>query len=247
VRRRFFVEQFANATAVIRGETAHHLRRVLRAQTGQLYELSDGERVWLGRIERTAGDRVEFALLEELPADQPPLDLTLLLAVVKFDAFEWALEKATELGVSTIIPLAAARSEKTLLVAAAKRAERWKRILVEASQQSRRVRVPVLQQLAKPDLAFAARLGGLRVVLSERAAAPTLRNVLSGNNDLSAVLAVGPEGGWTETEIAEAQATGFQDASLGRLILRTETAVIVALASLNYALGPDGGVPLVRR
>src|SRR4029077_6655793 len=136
------------------GEAAHHLGRGLRAQTGQLYELSDGERVWLGRIESVGRDRVQFALVEELPVVHPSVDVTLLLAVVKFDAFEWALEKATELGVSTIIPLAAARSEKALLAAATKRAERWKKILLESSQQCRRVRVPVLSEIAKPEGAF---------------------------------------------------------------------------------------------
>src|SRR5713226_8459518 len=144
MRRRFFIQQFAGETAVMEGEAAHHLGRVLRAQTGQLYELSDGQRVWLGRIESVGRDRVQFALVEELPAVQPSLDITLLLAVVKFDAFEWAIEKATELGVTTIVPLAAERSEKALLTAAPQRAERWKKILLEASQQSRRVRPPAL-------------------------------------------------------------------------------------------------------
>src|SRR5713226_4200771 len=103
MRRRFFIQQFAGETAIMEGEAAHHLGRVLRAQTGQLYELSDGERVWLGRIESVSRDRVQFALVEELPAIRPSVDITLLLSVVKFDAFEWAIEKATELGVSTIV------------------------------------------------------------------------------------------------------------------------------------------------
>jgi 16S rRNA (uracil1498-N3)-methyltransferase len=142
VRRRFFVEQFIDRTAAIEGETAHHLGRVLRAQVGQLYELSDGVAVWLGRIESVARDRIQFALLEEIPAHPPAVDIVLLLSVVKFDAFEWAIEKATELGVGMIVPVAASRSEKALLAAAGKRLERWEKILVEASQQSRRVRVP---------------------------------------------------------------------------------------------------------
>src|SRR5258706_13082169 len=99
------------------GEAAHHLGRVLRAQTGQLYELSDGEQVWLGRIENVTRDRIQFALIEQLPAVQPKLDITLLVAVGKFDAFEWAIEKAPELGVRTIVPLAAESSEKGLLSA----------------------------------------------------------------------------------------------------------------------------------
>jgi 16S rRNA (uracil1498-N3)-methyltransferase len=233
------VEQFAGETAVMEGEAAHHLGRVLRAQAGQLYELSDGERVWLGRIESVGRDRVLFALIEELPAVHPSVEVTLLLSVVKFDAFEWAIEKATELGVSTIVLLAAERSEKALLAAVAKRADRWKKILLEASQQSRRVRVPVLDGLARPDSAFASRKDGLRVMLSERATASPLRKVLQDQAATKAILAIGPEGGWTDAEIVAAQSSGFVEASLGRLILRTETAVLTALASLNYALGGD--------
>jgi 16S rRNA (uracil1498-N3)-methyltransferase len=239
VRRRFFVDQFIGNTAVIDGETGHHLGRVLRAQQGQLYELSDGAKVWLGRIEAVARDRVEFTLVEEISSHQPTIDVTLLLSVVKFDAFEWAIEKATELGVSTIVPLAATRSEKALLAAAAKRADRWKKILVEASQQSRRVQVPVLQSVTQVGQAFGAHgvAASARVVLSERADAPALHEVLAGESAVKAVLAIGPEGGWTGEELDAAAGAAFREASLGKLILRTETAVIAALASLNYALG----------
>jgi 16S rRNA (uracil1498-N3)-methyltransferase len=239
VRRRFFVEQFADKTAFMEGEAAHHLGRVLRAQTGQLYELSDGDQIWLGRIENVTRDRIQFALIEQLPAFHPSVNVTLLLAVVKFDAFEWAIEKATELGVGAIVPLAAERSEKALLAAAAKRADRWKKILLESSQQSRRVRVPVLGGLAKPESAFASRKDELGVLLSERPTASPLRKVLQGQQAASAILAIGPEGGWTEPEFEAAARAGFQQASLGHLILRTETAVVTALASLNFALGNE--------
>lgn len=219
------------------GDAAHHLGRVLRAQEGQLYELSDGQKVWLGRISSIARDRVEFALVEELPAHRPAVDVTLLLAVVKFDAFEWAIEKATELGVSTIVPLAAERSEKALLAAAAKRTERWKKILAEASQQSRRVSVPTLQNLRLLDDAFFDDTEGARLCLSERPEAPSLKTALSNVKKPSATLAIGPEGGWTDRELEVARQAGFSEVSLGRLILRTETAVVAALASINFALG----------
>lgn len=236
MRRRFFIEQFAGQHAVMEGEAAHHLGRVLRAQPGQLYELSDGTKVWLGRIETVTRDSVEFALLEEIAAHLPDLQSTLLLSVVKFDSFEWALEKATELGVNRIVPLAAARSEKALLAAAAKRAERWKKLLHEASQQSRRVQLPILDSVAKPEAAFAESGQGVRIFLSEAPDAKPLREVLRGQAAKSAVLAIGPEGGWTEAEVAAARAAQFQDASLGKLILRTETAVVASLAALNFAL-----------
>jgi 16S rRNA (uracil1498-N3)-methyltransferase len=236
VRRRFFVEQFTGQSAVVEGETAHHLGRVLRAQPGQFYELSDGSRVRLGRIERVTRDRIEFALLEEIPGNPPAVDSTLLLSIVKFDAFEWALEKATELGVGTIVPVAAARSERALLAAAQKRAERWGKILLEASQQSRRVRVPVLGGTLRPDEALRKSQTGVKVMLSERGEAAPLRGVLSSAKLPQATLAIGPEGGWTDEEFAVAAAAGFREASLGKLILRTETAVVAALASVNYAL-----------
>jgi 16S rRNA (uracil1498-N3)-methyltransferase len=238
MRRRFFVEQFEGDRAAMKGEAAHHLGRVLRAERGQLYELSDGARVRLARIEAVNRDRIEFALLEELPAYQPTLETTLLLSVVKFEAFEWALEKATELGVGTIVPVAAARSEKALLTAAPKRAERWKKILFEASQQSRRVRLPALAPLTKSEEAFSSHNynNGLCVFLSERSDAPSLRSILEGQAAAATTLAIGPEGGWTDAELEAARRNHFQEASLGQLILRTETAVIAALASLNYAL-----------
>jgi 16S rRNA (uracil1498-N3)-methyltransferase len=219
------------------GDAAHHLGRVLRAEAGQLYELSDGRQIWLGRVSSVARDRVEFALVEELPARRSSVDVTLLLAVVKFDAFEWAIEKATELGVNAIVPLAAARSEKALLSAAAKRAERWKKILVEASQQSRRLSVPSLGALTRPEQSFAQQEEELKLLLSERQDAPPLRTLLEGQKSSNVVIAIGPEGGWTHKELESAAQSGFQQVSLGNLILRTETAAIAALANLNYALG----------
>jgi 16S rRNA (uracil1498-N3)-methyltransferase len=225
--------------AVMEGDSAHHLARVLRAEAGQLYELSDGQKVWLGRVARVARDRVEFALVEELPARRSAVDVTLLLAVVKFDAFEWAIEKATELGVNTIVPLAAARSEKALLAAAAKRAERWKKILLEASQQSRRVSVPSLGALTRLEQSFAQQKEGLKLLLSENQDAPSMRTVLEGQKSSNAIIAIGPEGGWTDKELELATQSGFNQVSLGRLILRTETSVIAALANLNYALGEE--------
>lgn len=236
MRRRFFIQQFSGQRAVMEGEAAHHLGRVLRAQPGQFYELSDGSKVWLGRIDSVTRDSVEFALVEELPVYHPSLQTTLLLSVVKFDSFEWALEKATELGVSRIVPLAAARSEKGLLAAAVKRSERWSKVLLEASQQSRRVQLPILDSLAKPEAAFAAYNQGLRIFLSEAPDARPLREVLRGQTAKSVVLAIGPEGGWTDAELAAARTAQFQDASLGKLILRTETAVIASLAAFNFAL-----------
>jgi len=218
------------------GDAAHHLGRVLRAEPGQLYELSDGKAAWLARIETAGRDEVTFELVEPIVSREPAFQATLLLSIVKFDSFEWALKKATELGVHMIVPLAAARSEKALLHAAEKRSERWKRILLEASQQSRRVAIPVLGNVEKPGSAF-ARGSGVQLMLSERAGARPMREILPAHRASQVTLAIGPEGGWIDEEFVAAAAAGFHEAALGNLILRTETAVISALAGLNYALG----------
>jgi 16S rRNA (uracil1498-N3)-methyltransferase len=235
------------------GDAAEHLGRVLRAAPGQMYELSDGQHVWLGRIERVAtskrGDSsIEFALVEPIAAREPAFQLQLLLSIVKFDRFEWSLEKATELGATEIVPLAASRTDKALLAAAAKRHARWGKILIESAQQSRRLRPPEISAATTPEKAFTKAAAGVKILLSERAEAPALRGLLREYfvigceesrppDKTSAALAIGPEGGWTDEEIAEARAAGFVEASLGENILRTETAVIASLAILRFTLG----------
>jgi len=241
MRRRFFVEQFDGDSAVLRGDTAEHLGRVLRAQPGQLYELSDGERVWLGRIEQVAlskrGDnRIEFALVQPIEAHEAALAIQILLSIVKFDRFEWCLEKATELGVMEIIPLGAARTDKPLLAAAGKRHARWEKIIAESAQQSRRVRPPALADTVTSDIAFANCAAPCKIILSERREAPPLRETLASCGRITAAaLAFGPEGGWSDEELAAAHARSFAAASLGENILRTETAVIAALSVLRFA------------
>ncbi len=244
MRRRFFVERFEDATAVLQGEAAHHLARVLRAEPGQLYELSDGGSVWLARTQGIGRDAVEFALLERLPVLLPPLHITLLLAIVKFDRFEWAIEKATELGADEIVPLAAERSEKGLVAASTKRAVRWKKILLESAQQSRRLRVPVLRDAAKPRDAFRTEKSQVRLLLSERPGAKPMREWLEPSppgvqetDTANLAIAIGPEGGWTDAEFIVASEYGFAEAALGMNILRTETAVCAALAGAQYASG----------
>ena len=257
MRRRFFVDRLDSASAALTGDAAEHLGRVLRAEPGQQYELSDGNSVWLARVERVAlskrgENRIEFALVEHIPAAEPWLHLTLLISLVKFDRFEWCLEKATELGVTEIIPLAAAHTDQRLLDAAGKRLPRWEKILLESAQQARRLRPPVLRGASgaagksdskppalRPTDAFAQATSPLKIIFSERRDAPPIRQVLKNARGSSAALAIGPEGGWSDDEIKAARAAGFHEVSLGENILRTETAVIAALAILRYALSSD--------
>jgi 16S rRNA (uracil1498-N3)-methyltransferase len=237
-RRRFLVDQVRDKTAEIRGDEAHHLARVLRAEAGQQYEISDGASVYLAEVSVVEKDRVGFHLLEALETPPVPVSLTLLAALIKFDRFEWLVEKATELGAAAIVPVHAARSEKGLLEAAGKRAERWRRIARESSQQARRVRPPEIgepQQLA----AALAALSGDGYFLDEKPGVPPLLTALPPNDkrrsSASVTLVTGPEGGWTDAERAAAAAGGWKPVSLGPLILRAETAAITAAGILIHA------------
>ncbi|HTU34736.1 MAG TPA: RsmE family RNA methyltransferase [Candidatus Acidoferrum sp.] len=252
MRRRFFVDHFDSNSALLRGDGADHLGRVLRAESGQLYELSDGRVVWLGRISRVAlsksqSSEIEFELVEPIPARSPAVRIHLLLSITKFDRFEWSLEKATELGASEITPLLAERTDKPLLAAAEKRRARWERILVESAQQCRRLNRPVLRKAVRPAEAFAQSTERLKILLSERPNTAHIREVLRNAEPAEAAMAIGPEGGWTGAELAAARAARFVEASLGDNILRAETAVITALAVLEYAIGgqsASGSTPI---
>lgn len=251
MRRRFFVDAFAGGKACLTGDAAHHLGRVLRGETGQLYELSDGHSVFVARIEGVSSQRVDFVLVEPVPHPDASLEITILPAIVKFDRLEWALEKATELGAGTIVPLAAERSEKALVSASAKRAERWRKILLESAQQARRLRPPTLQEPKRAAAAFGESSASVKVLFSERGGAPRLQTVLrqgatkiSGGRLPQIALAVGPEGGWTEAEFEAASAAGFEEASLGDNILRTETAVVAGLAAVHLYFDGDSSQSL---
>ena len=104
-RRRFFVDRVRNGQAEITGDNAHHLTRVLRVEAGQKFEITDTQRVWLASVETARKNLVQFSGVEELDAGPALPDVTLYLALIKFERFEWAVEKATELGVTRIVPV----------------------------------------------------------------------------------------------------------------------------------------------
>jgi 16S rRNA (uracil1498-N3)-methyltransferase len=216
--------------AELRGDEARHLTRVLRVEAGQRYEISDNQAAYLAEIVEARGERVVFRVLEPIPTTPMPVHITLCAALVKFDRFEWMIEKATELGVERILPVEAARSEKGLFEASSKRAARWQRIARESSQQSRRVRAPEIL----PAVVFERSLAenaDCRYFLDEAEAPPLLR-VLPADRpgSVHAAVLLGPEGGWTEAERQLAVTAGWQPASLGPLVLRSETAAAAAIA-----------------
>jgi 16S rRNA (uracil1498-N3)-methyltransferase len=232
-RRRWIADEVRGNTAALTGEHASHLSRVLRAQIGQEFDIGCGDVVRRGKVASISDDRVEFVLGDEVAA-KGAADLTLVLAIFKFDRMEWAIEKCTEIGVARIIPVVARRTDAHLAAAAAKRHERWQRMVRQAAEQSRRAAPPEISVPIKvKELSSAS---GPHIVLAESEAGKMLRDVLQPSAS-EAVLAVGPEGGWADEELAWFRDSGWTTASLGNTILRAETAAIVATALAVEILG----------
>jgi 16S rRNA (uracil1498-N3)-methyltransferase len=226
-RRRWIADEVSGCHATLTGDHADHLIRVLRARVGQEFDIAIGAEVRRGSIVRMSDGRVEFELGEEL-SDSVPANVTLLLAIFKFDRMEWAIEKCTELGVARIVPVIAQRTDVHLASASAKRADRWRRLALQASEQSRRTNPPEIAAALKPKQA-AILPGALRIVLAESENQTLLRDALTPSAG-EILLAIGPEGGWTQDELEVFDKAGWLSASLGPTILRAETAAVAATA-----------------
>lgn len=232
-RRRFFVNEVRRGEAALEGEEAEHLTRVLRVEIGQRYEISDGARLYLGEIVEARKRSVRFRVIEELAAVEPAVRICLMMSLIKFERFEWVMEKATELGVEKIVPVQAVRSEKGLELAARKRVERWRKIVRAASEQSRRVHLP--EVMAPVELARALAWEGRRIYLEEMAGCPLLmESVANPQAGESVTILVGPEGGWTDRERTQLVDAQWAAVSLGPQILRAETAAIAAVALVAH-------------
>ena len=247
-RRRWIADEVSGNRAILIGEHAGHLVRVLRARVGQQFDVVTPEGARHGQISSLTPDRVEFDLGEKI-SSRASVGITLALGIFKFDRMEWAIEKCTELGVSRIVPLIARRTDSHLASASMKRVERWERIARQASQQSRRDEPPQIAAPVKPSEIMNSE-ATLRIVLNETEEQATLLDVLNddvlkndppcGERSTSArtdvILAIGPEGGWTEDELQSFRLAEWISASLGENILRTETAAIAATAIVGSAL-----------
>ncbi|MBZ5537108.1 MAG: 16S rRNA (uracil(1498)-N(3))-methyltransferase [Acidobacteriia bacterium] len=250
--RRVFVNptDWSDAYIVVRGEQGHHLRNVLRARAGDAFEMIDGRGRWARAIVETLspGGEVNCRIQEQTLTPRPDPDrLVVLQALVRFERFEWVLEKATELGVTRIVPVVTAHTEAKWRDIPRGRVERWQKILIESIKQCRRLHLPALAIPSSFTRAVSETTGSCRILLSEKPKTPSLKSVLKGFQQTrrqameiglsrGVTLAIGPEGGWASEEETLAEQSGFQPASLGEGILRTETAAVASLAILSYEM-----------
>ncbi|MGC2112602.1 MAG: RsmE family RNA methyltransferase [Candidatus Korobacteraceae bacterium] len=232
-RRRWIADEFSADRAALTGEHAAHLSRTLRARIGQQFEVACGDQVRRATVSTVADDRVEFALGEEIPAGDV-VPITLLLAIFKFDRMEWAIEKCTELNVTTIVPIIARRTEKHLALAAAKRLERWRRIAREAAEQSRRTAPPEITEPMRLQDALAGFADS-----SSKSVIPAEDFSPSGDDNSSVIPTedFSPSGG-TCCSVRRLQ---IVLAETEREVLLTDVLRSHTLQSVSLAIGPEGG------
>ncbi|HOD28231.1 MAG TPA: 16S rRNA (uracil(1498)-N(3))-methyltransferase [Syntrophales bacterium] len=239
----------AGETCVLDGHWRRYLRTVLRLREGDALILFDGRgREGSARVTGIdrEGVRVRVGACRAVPADALPL--TLAQALPKGGTMEAVIQKATELGVAAIRPFHSERSIPRLTAEKARqRVARWQTVAVEACRQSRRADIPRVEDIASfEDIVAAPEDGAVRLMLWEEERETGLRNLLRGlpdRKDRPCTVVIGPEGGFTEAEVGLARQHGFLVASLGRRVLKVETAAVAALAIVQYereSLGTAG-------
>lgn len=240
---RFFIEpgQVTGNQATIAGEDAQHIARVLRLRAGDELEVVAAGRAFLARITAASTSLVTAELVKQLIKNsESPLEINLYQGLPKGDKLELIIQKATELGVSSITPVLTSRVVVKLKPQVIEeRRNRWQRVALEAAKQSRRNAIPeVRQPLALSDLAPTD--SRLRLIAWEEDSSP-LAPVLKAYNGNTVDVFIGPEGGLSAEEVDVLRRLGFVSVSLGPRILRTETAPLAMLAVIQYQLGDLGG------
>ncbi len=244
---RFFISHVGPIASQIHleGEAAHRIGRVLRMSLDEGIVLFDGSGLeYRVRLDTIGRDHVEGEVLSiEEGSGEPETHITLYQGILKGEKFEWVLEKATELGVSALVPLLCHRSVPTKQERwPATRYPRWNKIIIEAAEQSGRSRLPQLY----PPISFQEACQGIKgsdlsIIPWEKEGSIGLRDSLEGTAEGATIhIFIGPEGGFEDQEVAYARSLGICPISLGRRILRSETASIATISAVLYQVGELG-------
>ncbi len=219
-------QQIQASKLLLTSQQQHYLWRVLRLQDGDQFIAMDGMgKWWLARLQ---GEQAQ--ILELLETHQElPLSITLMMALPKSNGFDEIIRHCTELGVTSIVPIL---SDRTLLNPSSHKLERWRRIASEAAEQSERTIVPTILEPVTFNTAIQNCTSNHRYICEARGDHPHLHQIINNITDqiYEIMIAIGPEGGWTDQELELSVKSGFIPISLGRRILRTVTAPIVAIS-----------------
>jgi len=246
-RRRFYAPRIAFAddgkTITLSADEARHARDVLRLDRGDEVFVFDGEgREYRGVIADIASRTMTLNVVEETPPAKPesPLDLTLAVALLKGEKFDLVVQKATELGVTTLVPLITARADVRIREPqdAARKVERWRRIALESAKQCGRARLTLVNAPTNVDEFFRSITDVHLGVMFTARDGGSVEAAFESKTDFKSVIAmVGSEGGWTDDELSQGRKYEWQLVTLGGRTMRAETAAIVAATLLQNRLG----------
>ncbi|MEL7312197.1 MAG: 16S rRNA (uracil(1498)-N(3))-methyltransferase [Pseudomonadota bacterium] len=228
-----------NTAHTLDADDAHYLGRVLRARVGDSLTVFDRDgKTGEARIAQLARRHAELEIgTLTVVDDRSPVRTTLLQALSRSNKIDWVIQKAVELGVDEIRPVATERSAMRVdELRADHKLAHWRKIAIGACQQCGRVRLPEIHSPETLDLSLQHTIADVRLVASPVATVP-LRERLQTPAAASVALLVGPEGGLSEDEIRQCDAAGWQPVRAGRRVLRTETAAISLLSIVQYAWG----------
>jgi 16S rRNA (uracil1498-N3)-methyltransferase len=239
---RFFIpsDWLTPPTVHLHGQTARQIKTVLRMKPGDsIIVLDNSGMEWQVTLTNIGQDTVEGQIVAEQPAQgEPNLRLTLYQGTLKGQKIEWVLQKGTELGVSRFVPTVCERSVVNEIDALAKKQTRWQQVIQEAAEQSRRGKLPHLEQaMALPEAIRHAKSSPLILMPWEEASGSSLKTILSKAGVNAVAIFIGPEGGFTEAEVAMVREAGGQIVKLGPRILRAETAGLALCSAILYERG----------
>jgi len=238
---RFVFSATESGKGKITGDEAHHVLRVHRHKVGDVIGVADGSSLFSARISAVDRGEVWLDLGEALPNAEPPLRVNLYQGLLKGDLFDYAIVKAVELGVHSIVPLECERAVVRLTPdKAGERVVRWQRLATEAAKQCGRAFVPTVY-LPKPlPEALQGEPASLKLVAYEGGGQPLKQVLGRGGTHTQVACLVGTEGGFSHAEIMIAKSHGFLPITLGPRILRAETAPMALLSIIMYELGDLG-------
>ena len=238
---RFFIPQpFAEEMQII-GADAHHISNVLRMRVGQHIQIVSSDRVTaLMEIKALTTDAAFVRLVKRIEqVNEPSVRIILAQGLAKGEKMDFIIQKAVEVGVNTIVPVA---MEYSVVKLDKKKVERWQKIAEEAAKQSKRDIVPEVTSVMDLDEVLHSFAGSAKLMAYEGETKSGLKKVLLAiQNREEILLIIGPEGGIAEKELKAAELAGAQTFSLGNRILRTETAGLVSATAILYETGDLGG------
>ena len=244
---RFFVPQLYNEEMYIEGVDARHISKVLRMQPGaQLQIVSDDGVSAVAEITAIDSERVTVRCLEKLAeSHEPRVKLVLAQGLAKGEKMDFIIQKAVEMGAYSVIPVAMEHSVVRLDGAkAAKKVERWQKIAESAAKQSKRDIIPEVQAVQSMTEMLAKCACQTKIIAYECEDRLSLKAALKAAEEAGGIsellLIIGPEGGISEAELEQARQAGAVPVSLGRRILRAETAGLVAISAIFYETGDLG-------